>query len=209
MKQFAIEQSWLGSGEWEPIRYVDREEDAKFLLDSWNKREKFGSKYRIVEVHEIRTPLGQSKAKMVVVFESEDGYRFNTEDECRKHEDQRERTGVIMKQLNSIPGTMLSKFQGGEGYIQQHESVFLKVRNDLLVLAKEFTDHRWIQDSISNPGSHPSHVARALDDYNLKAIGKAWYRIMCTDSQYREWGQPYYRENPEAAKRVCLNSSQE
>lgn len=102
----------------------------------------------------------------------------------------------IINRLGSKPESC--DFSNGCGYIQHKKETFLSVRNDLLELAKFYIDHKWIQEAIDRQTVHSSYAHRLIGELSNISLNKAWYRIHCTDSRYREWGQPYYADHPES-----------
>ncbi len=143
--------------------------------------------------------------KSQLIYIADDDTRFDREFECLKHEALGKKVTEIMAKLPSLPSDGGCAFENGGGYIQHDPDTFLLARKQLLVLAKEVSSHKWIQQSIDNESAHPSYVARILDDYQTP-IRKAWHRIYCT-TNFREYGQPYFAINPEKAKDICLNST--
>jgi hypothetical protein len=100
-----------------------------------------------------------------------------------------------------IPGC---GFENGDGFIQHDRKTFLNVRHRLLEIFADECDHPWIKQALADDSVHPSGIARLLDDGGNRALQDAWHRIYCTDEQFREWGQPFFRMNPHQAKQVCL-----
>lgn len=133
--------------------------------------------------------------KEITKYVADDGTEFSTWQDCSAHE------SLCIEIANIMSVLDWAKLESEE-YIQHDENIFLGVRRQLLYVAKRFTTMPWIQESIDDPTVHPSWAGRIIDDLN-KPLNHAWFRIMCVDSQHREWQQPYYASNtPENPKKV-------
>ena len=110
-----------------------------------------------------------------------------------------------MALLSPTPKDDGCSFANGDGYIKHDKAKLRNAQIQILKLCKERIDHKWIQQTIEDESVHPSYVGRLIDDYNIRPLNKAWFRFMCVDNQNREWGQPYYANNPEKGKQVQLN----
>lgn len=141
--------------------------------------------------------------EVITKFKANDGVEFVAESDCLAYEDACGDIDVIIGMLPEKPDTC--EFSNGSGYIQHSMDNFMKARNAYLEYVKIYTDHKWIQQSIDQGlDAHPSWVARISEcfpDY----IAKKWYRFQCVDNQLREWGQPYYANNPEDTTALQLN----
>ncbi len=143
--------------------------------------------------------------RQVTKYKANDGSEFTDAAECIKHERNCADADEIMSKLPTKPNTC--DFSNGGGYLQHDKDTFLVVRNKFCEFAKRYTDHKWIQDTIDNGmDAHPSWVGRMIDECAPRSISKLWYRFMCVDSEFREWGQPYYADNPDKADQTCLNT---
>ena len=140
----------------------------------------------------------------ITKFKAIDGKEFDTEKECVEYENLIETVKTIMSKLKEKPNSC--DFSNGSGYIQQNQSDLKIVKIQLLELCKKYIDHKWIQQTIDDDTVHLSYAGRLISEYsNLRPIDFAWSRLMCVDSQFREWGQPYFATHPEEAKQVCLS----
>lgn len=141
--------------------------------------------------------------KIISKFAAKDGVEFATECECLGYEDACSDIDQIISMLPEKPNTC--EFSNGGGYIQHEMESFMKTRNAYLEYVKVYTDHKWIQQSIDmGIDAHPSWIARISEcfpDY----IAKKWYRFQCVDDQFREWGQPFYADNPSDAEQKRIN----
>lgn len=143
----------------------------------------------------------------ITKYQAFDGREFFDADECQKYENFAERVTLLMKPLGDKPDLPGCEFENGGGYLQHDGDTFLKVRNALLELAKEQIKHRWIQETIDKGMEvHSSYAGRLISECGNRPLHSAWHRIECTDSKFREWGQPYYANNPSEAEQACLNA---
>lgn len=84
----------------------------------------------------------------------------------------------------------------------QHDSATLeRARVSILKIGQRFTTFpAWLQQTIDSPECcHPSWVGRLIDDACPRPVKSAWFRFQCIDKQGREWGQPFYANNPDKA----------
>jgi hypothetical protein len=142
--------------------------------------------------------------KGMTIYETESGKRFDTEKECMDYEALEDHVDVIMSELTPRPEGC--NFTNGHGYIQHKPSVLRFVKVSLLKLVD--IDHNWIRQTINEPDNcHISYAQRIIDEYHkYKPISKALWRIACVDDDFREWGQPYYANNPgEAKEKTCIS----
>ena len=119
--------------------------------------------------------------KTITKYVSVDGAEFVDPKACIARDVLCAEVDKIMSVLQPRPQETGCSFSNGEGYIQHDEAVFLQVRyalNGLGLLA------------------------------SVWPINQAWYRIQCTDDQFREWGQPYFVYHPRV-KHVCIKPSED
>ena len=142
----------------------------------------------------------------IAKYKANDGSLFDSEEDCMAHENNCAAAARIMQAIPDKPKGC--DFSNGSGFIQHSSGGLLLARTALLELIKEkYTQHKWIQQSIDKGwDAHSSYAGRIIDECCPNSISKHWYRFMCIDDQYREWGQPYYANNPLDAKQVCLNA---
>lgn len=142
--------------------------------------------------------------EQIIKFRAIDGKEFSDEWQCVKYEQLYEKVDDIMSLLPPKPNNDNCNFANGEGFFQHNKATLRKVEIQILELCKVYIDHDWIQSAIDGEKVHPSNIARLLGDYNIKPIDNAWGRFMCIDKYSREWGQPYYANNPEEGKQVSI-----
>lgn len=131
--------------------------------------------------------------KKIEIFVASDGTRFDKEEGCRLYEEMITKTNKVLEQLPAENKDIT--FQNGHGYIQHSLDIFEKVRMELLDLIKSNFPHEWVDKTIEGM-KDPSWIGRLLCDASYsKPLYNAWCRIMNTDSDYREWGQYYFKLN--------------
>jgi hypothetical protein len=141
----------------------------------------------------------------ITIFKAIDGTEFTSKTECLKYEILIKRVDEIMALLPPTPKDDGCSFENGDGYIKHEKTELRNTQVKLLEICKEYIDHKWIQQSIDDETVYSFLVGRLLDNYGIKPLKNAWYRFLCVDNQSREWGQPYYADNPEEGKQVQLN----
>ena len=139
----------------------------------------------------------------VLKYQANDGKLFDSKDSCISHEEKLTQVSDIICQLEPKPDSC--DFSNGSGYVQQYEDVFLKVRRELLELAKADTDHKWIQQSIDDRTVDPSWAGRIIGECCIDALYRAWNRFSCIDKDFKEWGQPYFTTHQNEAINKRLN----
>ena len=143
--------------------------------------------------------------KTITKYEAIDGTEFDHENECLKYEKLIERIDLIMHELPKRPEDDGCRFSNGGGFIQHDKATLCKARIKILKEVKKHIKHPWVQQTIDDENVHPSYVSRLIDDYRIKPLNSAWYRFMCIDKSGREWGQPYFANNPEKGQQIKLN----
>ena len=142
--------------------------------------------------------------KTITKFKAIDGKEFTDKDECVNYELLIERVNNVMSLLPPIPNNDGCSFSNGDGFLQHKKENLTKVRLQILEVCKEHINHDWIQQTVDDDTVDPSWVARLLGDHGIRPLQDAWYRFSCIDKLSREWGQPYYANNPEKGKQVSV-----
>jgi len=143
--------------------------------------------------------------KEIIKYVSEDGTEFKNGTDCVKYEELCNRVQKAMAILPDRPET--SGFSNGVGYLRHNSVDFNLAKQSLLLIIAERLNLEWLKkEATLDPHliHNNSIVGRYVCDSGNKALNKAWYRLMCTDDQYREWGQPYYAINPTKGKDVVI-----
>lgn len=143
--------------------------------------------------------------KSITKYVSEDGVEFDNEQACAAYEKTCAQVRAVMAPLGIKPDLPGCGFANGDGYLQHRPTVVASVRADLLAIADSIMPHRWFKESAADPSVHPSWAGRMIDEMQGKCLREAWYRFMCMTPDGREYGQPYYANNPDQAKDVRLN----
>jgi hypothetical protein len=137
--------------------------------------------------------------KPITKWQANDGFLFATEAECLAHETLCAKVNDVLSRLRSVPNT--SEFWRGGGFVQQDKLTFLSVQRELAAMAHErhrgcgFDDHFEFVATTDLPAGG-NLIGRLLDDAGPAPISNGWRRLVRTDRQFREWGQPYFAANP-------------
>ena len=143
--------------------------------------------------------------KKVTKYISNDNTQFDTEKECINRDELIIVVDNIMSDLHPIPNDGTCDFANGSGYIVHDSKKLECCRLKILELVSMYIDHPWIQQTIDNKDIDASWVGRLLDEYNIKPLSSAWHRFSCMDKLNREWGQPYFANNPEKGEQINLS----
>jgi hypothetical protein len=141
--------------------------------------------------------------KTITKYQAVDGSEWNTKQQALDRDVLCERVKSIMHDWPKVNDEDCS-FINGHGFIQLSEEFVMKKRTALLKLIAKHIDHKWVQQSLDDPGIHPSWVERVLSDSDLKPIYVAWLNLGCIDKRWRQWGQPYYAKNPDEGDQICV-----
>ena len=135
--------------------------------------------------------------KQTIRYEAEDGKIFNEEEECIKYD---KILAKVNKFLDNIPSSNSTDFANGNGYIQHKPATRSELIVELVKLSNE-----WFQTE--PPFTNFTYaLGRYIDDSNMKALNSLTSKIMFIDGNTnREYGQPYYANNPHKAKDIQLN----
>lgn len=143
---------------------------------------------------------------VITKYQSEDGAEFTSADACSAYEALVSNVREIMERLPERPDLPGCEFQNGGGYVQHNTENVLSVRKALLELAAPYCTYvDWVAKAIDDTSIHPSWPSRIIGEACPSPLSHAWYRFMCMDSEWREWGQPYYANNPDRATQKRLN----
>lgn len=141
--------------------------------------------------------------KAITQYRAEDGAIFNTPTECENYERLALDANRIMEAWRPLPDNDQCNFANGGGYYQHDPVLVEETKQRLMSLAET----AGMSDIPRLRGCHFSHFLRYLDDADrLRPIREAAYRVMCCDERAREWGQPYYANNPDKGKQIQLNA---
>jgi hypothetical protein len=144
-------------------------------------------------------------------YKANDGREFNTEVECKVHENLIAEADKIFKDW-PVPIDSSCGFSNGEGYIQLTKELYDSVRNGLLDLIRDtFPKWKSMQEAVDitrNMDSNWGIIGRYLDDSDTP-LYKYWCQLLnveadaeCAVKNYRLWGQGYFARNPKEGKQV-------
>lgn len=136
----------------------------------------------------------------ITKYKANDGKEFNSERDAISHESLLSRIDVAMVPLGKTPKDDGCDFANGGGFIQHSR---LAVDLAKLALIELWDGDQKTKDAAKiSPPSH-SIIGRYLSDSN-SPIYPAWCRLLCIDSEFREWGQPYFAQNPSQGKQFQI-----
>lgn len=133
-------------------------------------------------------------------FMAEDGREFMTEAECLEYEALCAEIDEVMARLPNRPDDEGCRFSNGHGYLQHTPEQFWPVREALLRIGNRLIPHKWFEQALADRTVHPSWCGRLIGEASAP-LDRAWHRISCVDKELREWGQPYYSNNPHLVER--------
>jgi hypothetical protein len=133
--------------------------------------------------------------KIISIYEAVDGARFEKADDCMAHEHWLQLAKAIRASLwGEAIMENSSKFRNGRTFIQHTKDAFEKYRSEVsdYIKSRYPADH----ESFCHRGDGLGAFGRMIDDSKDNVTNKLLSVLNRTDSQYREWGQLYYRNNP-------------
>lgn len=133
--------------------------------------------------------------KTVTKYKAYDGREFTNERECVEHEQECDTIHNIMVGLPERPDNI--EFANGYGFIQHRLEIVEAAMQKLLTLVKKHIPDEVVDKAIAmGISSRSTMIGRYFDDCAPRAAYSAWTRFMCIDDSLREWGQPYFANNP-------------
>lgn len=143
--------------------------------------------------------------KQILIFQADDGTRFDNDQLCQRYEAQCEIINQAMALLKPIPKNAGCNFANGGGFIQQDKAAVLMAYGMVLDVAENIAGKDVVAKTKAAHEFAPrSIIGRYLDDSGHRAIYKAWHRFLNMDAQWREWGQGYFAANPHEGKQLEL-----
>ena len=131
------------------------------------------------------------KKVTITKYIADDGTKFDTEEECLRHETMTKLLEPILellKPLSTVHKRKREKFKLGLEYIQHSAEKVKKYRSNLTAMCKEFVNDEEARNGIID-------MEYALSEYGPGELNSAYYRMTCIDDQNREWYQPRYANN--------------
>ena len=139
--------------------------------------------------------------KTITKYQANDGSEWTTEEAAMK------RDALIVEVDQAIRpfGPRIvdegCKFANGHGYVQHSRQSYAETRAALTtILLREFGP---MPSGESPDALHVSWLARFAGEC-AEPLHNAFYRLYCTDEEFREWGQPYYALNPGRGEEFVL-----
>ena len=131
--------------------------------------------------------------KQITKWVADDGKEFDSKEDCAEYESIVAGCEAALAPLGSSGSALHRMFSEGIGYVQHSPETVTACRAAVNDLARRL----WPNASeVELPG-------RAWDG-DIQCINCAYYRLQCFDKQGREWGQPYFANNPWKGADVCL-----
>lgn len=143
--------------------------------------------------------------KAITRYQADDGSEFRTAEDAAAHDVLCVKIAEAMKPLGERPKQPACAFENGQlGYIQHDVETVDGVARTLIELAKPYLPS--LADMLVWKNVvHPSHPSRAISE-GPQVLWKAWFRIESIDSMGREFGQPYFKNNPgDCSAECCLD----
>lgn len=143
--------------------------------------------------------------RAITKYQADDGKVFDSEQAAIKHDAKILSVKCAYKLLKPTPKNDGCDFANGGGYVQQDPIKVQEFKRQIMLMGAEH--HSKMEEWAKNPMEvHPqSIVGRILSDCD-STLYEAWYRVMCMDDKFREWGQPYYAMHPTKGKSVEVSA---
>lgn len=142
----------------------------------------------------------------ITKYRALDGSEWNTAADCIARDNLVAEVKLAMSVLKPTPTDM-----NWGGYVQQKPVDVRYCKEKLYEIAnQEGILRSWIDRQKNEYGktdkdliedTHPSWFGRMLDGGH-RPLANAYSRLCCIDSEFREWEQPYYANNPGEGKLV-------
>lgn len=135
------------------------------------------------------------------MFRANDGQVFNTEAEAIARDKVIEDVRQAMEPLGELPADPECAFANGDGYYQHTADAVERTKRALLAIFEPlFASRCPALEKATCPRwqIHPSWFGRMIDG-TCPPLERAYSRLCRIDGQCREFGQPYFADNPEKA----------
>ncbi len=144
--------------------------------------------------------------KEIIEYQADDGTIWSTKARCLGYEALQREVDKIMSIWPEHSKDDGCNFSNGGGYYQLEREKVMNTRRALLTLVKDIaTTTSWVANAIADETVHLSWPQRIIGDYDeLRPVSRALNRVACVDDQFREWGQPYYANNPDKGQQRDL-----
>lgn len=134
--------------------------------------------------------------KALMIYESSDGCRFNTADDCLKYEQIAAAVADAMTPLGKRESL------GNGKWIQHERDNCLQAKRGLVAICRMVFKGRDFPVFNNDPDEiHPCSAAgRIINDCGPNCLDRAWNRLMCINwDNFREYDQPFFALHPEEA----------
>jgi hypothetical protein len=128
-------------------------------------------------------------------FKTADGSVFNYLDEATKYNELLGKCDEIEQSLVSRPDDI--EYQNGAGWLQHPEGTKITFSDSIMKLYNE-----WFKKDDDNI---TYIVGRIIDDNDIRCLNHLLFRWECMSEEDREYGQPYYSNNPYMAEGEQIN----
>ena len=137
--------------------------------------------------------------QIIKKYKAEDGKEFSTDTECYIYEKKLDAIKAIEKTLPVRP----SSFSGSDGFLLHDKDLLITAMKDTILLCNIPEELK--TEALKDPFRFRRSVGRCLKDGN-DPCRRLWYRFMCIDDYYREWGATIFCAlNPEKGNQKKLN----
>lgn len=142
--------------------------------------------------------------KPITVYQTSDGARFDTPELAA----QREKILAEIVAATAPLGIKPVEVVQGKGWIHHNLANVRETKRNLLRLAEPLLkSYEWYREDKFDEIHPMSAVGRIITDGN-SPIYSGWHRLMCTDSEGREYDQPYFAMQPHSVAlrggKVCI-----
>lgn len=135
----------------------------------------------------------------IIIYKASDGRRFDVEADCITHENIVGKLTELFQRFPALPKDDGCEFTNGGGYIQHTRDIYEKVTADFYGLACQY--HKGLEQYPCNSYA----FWRTLDDSGSPFYGYGHRLLNINEKTFREYGQGYYRANPEKCKGGQIN----
>jgi hypothetical protein len=136
------------------------------------------------------------------MYEADDGSKWSTMEQADRRDQLIRAVKYALEPLGDLPRDDGCRFANGHRYIQ-HTPGAVQTAKARLITASESICGKWIEEHRENgydsTDMHPSWFQRFADDSGCTPLSRAWGRFACIDLLNREWGQPFFANNPDQA----------
>lgn len=148
--------------------------------------------------------------KAIEMYQSDDGKKFVSKADCLLHEKICKERDSVLNELFKVPEEI--NFTNGDGYVQYDLHWINNLKLKYLKLIEVNTEWAELKKAINAQRGNLyafGILGRYLDDGNSEFYSGYCRLFGNIDEQGREWGQMYFRLNPDKAKQVQLNLNQQ